>query len=330
MPRQPRVFAEGLAYHVYNHVARGERPFAVDREAELFVTLLRETRKRDDLTVLAWCVMPNHYHLLLRVGEVPLWRSMHHIQHRFAVEANRRRGVAGPLWQSRYKAKVIDDQSYLDRLIGYIHLNPVSAGLVRDPVRYRWSGHLDLLGRRHDPLADVADALALFEDDPAAAVRAYVQMLKGMRNEPWLTEVPEKLPWWRQGDDPRAIDVAGGSRRGTGSKPLVDRPRVPVLILLERGCTLLGISVTDAASRLRTPSVLRARQALAALLVERWGVRVSELAEALGRTRDGTSHLIGDAVRRRASEPAFAQLVDDLDRRLGALAALVRDSPTSG
>jgi len=323
MPRRPRVFAEGLAYHVYNHVARGERPFTVDREVEQFVALLRETKKRDGLTIFAWCVMPNHYHLLLRAGEVPLWRSMHHIQHRFAVEANRRRGVAGPLWQSRYKAKAIEDQSYLDRLIGYIHLNPVSAGLVRDPARYRWSGHLDLLGRRQNPLADVADALALIEDDPAAAVRAYVQMLRGMRNEPWLSDVPEKLPWWRQGKSTNVAGIGEVSRRGTGSKPIVDRHRVPVRTLLERCCGELGVSVSDAASRLRTASVLQARQALAVLLVERWGVRVGDLAEALGRTRDGTSHLIGDAVRRRASEPAFAELVDDLDRRLGARSALV-------
>ena len=323
MPRRPRVFAEGLFYHVFNQVARGERPFTVDREAEQFVALLRETRERDGLTIFAWCVMPSHYHLLLRTGEVPLWRSMHHIQHRFAVDANRRRGVAGPLWQSRYKAKAIEDQSYLDRLIGYIHLNPVSAGLVRDPARYRWSGHLDLLGRRQDPLVDVAAALALIEDDPAAAVRAYLQMLKGIRNEHWLGEAPEKLRWWRQGDITKVTDAAGASRRGTGSKPIVDRPRVPVRTLLERGCDELGVSVADVASRLRTAPVLQARQALAALLVERWGVRVGELAEALGRTRDGTSHLIGDAVRRRASESAFAELVDDLDRRLGARAALV-------
>jgi REP element-mobilizing transposase RayT len=321
MPRRPRVFAEGLTYHVYNHVARGERPFAVDREVERFIAVLRRAKKRDGLTILAWCVMPNHFHLLLRASEVPLWRSMHFIQHRFALEANRRHGVAGPLWQSRYKAKAIQEQSYLDRLIGYVHLNPVSAGLVRDPARYRWSGHLELLGRRHDPLTDVDAALALIEDDPEAAVRSYVQMLKGMRNERWLAEAPERLPWW-QPEGASAAPAAGGiPRRRTGSKPIVDRPRVPLGTLLMHACDVLGVSFTEAASRLRTPSVLRARQALAVLLVERWGVRVGELAESLGRTRDGTSHLIGDAVHRRATEPAFGDLVDDLDRRLGALLA---------
>jgi putative transposase len=323
MPRRPRVFAAGTIYHVYNHVARGERPFAADREAERFVAVLREAKKRDGATVLAWCVMPNHYHLLLRTGEVPLWRTMHYVQHRLAVEMNRRQGVAGPFWQSRYKAKAIDDQAYLDRVLGYIHLNPVSAGLARDPARYRWSGHLELLGRRRDPLADVAEALSFVEDDSAAAARSYLQMLKGMRNEKWLAEGPEKLPWLGSAAGPEEFAASGGARARASSKPLLDRLRVPAGPLLARCCEVLSVSLADVASRVRTPSLVRARQAMAVLLVERWGVRVGELATVIGRTRDGTSHLISAAVRRRASDPAFSEFVDDLDRRLGSRVAPV-------
>ena len=323
MPRRPRVFAADSIYHVYNHVARGERPFAVDREAERFVAVLREAKKRDSVTVLAWCVMPTHYHLLVRTGDVPLWRTMHYIQHRFAVEMNRRQGVAGPFWQSRYKAKAIDDHAYLDRVLGYIHLNPVSAGLTRDPARYRWSGHLELLGRRRDPLADVDEALAFVEDDPAAAARSYLQMLKGMRNERWLAEGPERLPWLGAAAGPEKSGSGGRPRPRASSKPLVDRPRVPAGTLFARCCEILGVSLAEAASRQRTPSLVQARQAMAVLLVERWGVRVGELAAVIDRTRDGTSHLISAAVRRRASDPRFSEFVDDLDRRLGSRVALV-------
>jgi REP element-mobilizing transposase RayT len=323
MPRRPRVFAAGSIYHVYNHVARGERPFAGDREAERFVAVLHEAKKRDGVTVLAWCVMPTHYHLLVRTGDVPLWRTMHYIQHRFAVEMNRHQGVAGPFWQSRYKARPIEEKAYLDRVLGYIHLNPVAAGLVRDPARYRWSGHLELLGRRRDSLADVAEALSFVEDDPAVAARSYLQILKGMRNEKWLAEGPERLPWLGAAAGPDRGGSGRGPRARTISKPLVDRPRVPAGSLLARCCEILGVSAADAASRLRTPSLVRARQAMAALLVERWGVRVGELAGVIGRTRDGTSHLISAAVRRRVSDAAFSEFVDDLDRRLGSRVALV-------
>ena len=61
MPRAPRVFVEGGIYHVYNRVTRGERVFAEDGEAQRFVELMREIKKRDGLVVLAWCVMSNHY-----------------------------------------------------------------------------------------------------------------------------------------------------------------------------------------------------------------------------------------------------------------------------
>jgi putative transposase len=64
MPRRARVFVEGLIYHVYNRVGRGEAPFKLSEEAVTFWSLLREVKRRDGLTVYAWCVMPNHYHLM--------------------------------------------------------------------------------------------------------------------------------------------------------------------------------------------------------------------------------------------------------------------------
>jgi REP element-mobilizing transposase RayT len=96
MPRRPRVFIEGLTYHVYNRVGRGEAPFALEEEAERFWSLLHEAKERDGLTILAWCIMPNHYHLAVRTGAVPLWRSMRMLQHRYAQAFNRRCKVFGP------------------------------------------------------------------------------------------------------------------------------------------------------------------------------------------------------------------------------------------
>jgi REP element-mobilizing transposase RayT len=90
MPRRPRVFLDGLTYHVYNRVARGEAPFKLDDEAERFWHLLHEVNRRDGLSVYAWCIMPNHYHLAVRTASVPLWRSTRFLQHRHARDFNRR------------------------------------------------------------------------------------------------------------------------------------------------------------------------------------------------------------------------------------------------
>jgi len=146
MPRRARVFVAGATYHVYSRVARGERVFADSREAATFLEVLRNVKREHGLSVLAWCLMATHYHLAVRVGQVPLWRSMRLVQGRFARGYNRRHRLLGPFWQGRYKAIVVPDASYLQQLVAYIHLNSVTAKVVRDPARYRWSGHRELVG----------------------------------------------------------------------------------------------------------------------------------------------------------------------------------------
>ena len=68
MPRKPRIFVAGGTYHVYCRVARGERPFVDETVAGAFVSMLADVKREHGLTVLAWCLMPNHYHLVLRAG----------------------------------------------------------------------------------------------------------------------------------------------------------------------------------------------------------------------------------------------------------------------
>jgi REP element-mobilizing transposase RayT len=73
VPRLPRIFVEGGIYHVYNRFARGAGLFSEPEEAIQFLEILRKARARDGLSALAWCLMPNHYHLALRRGAVTRW-----------------------------------------------------------------------------------------------------------------------------------------------------------------------------------------------------------------------------------------------------------------
>ena len=90
MPRPPRVFVEGGIYHVYNRVTRGERVFAEDQEAARLLDAMRDARERDGRVVLAWCILGNHYHLSVRCGSVPLWRTMASIHTRVSKSFNAR------------------------------------------------------------------------------------------------------------------------------------------------------------------------------------------------------------------------------------------------
>ena len=128
MARRARVLIEGGVYHVYNRVGSGERVFEDPEEAVRFVDLMREVKARDGWTVFAWCLMANHYHLAVRTSAVPLSRGMHHLQCTFSRGFNRRWGRTGSLWQSRYQAKLVDEQRYLAQVVVYVHLNPVRAG----------------------------------------------------------------------------------------------------------------------------------------------------------------------------------------------------------
>ncbi len=83
------------------------------------------------------------------------------LQQRVTRAHNMSARVFGPLWQGRFKAKEVENQEYLTQLVAYVHLNPVKAGLVERVDDYRWSGHLDIIGRRRSPIVAVEDALLL-------------------------------------------------------------------------------------------------------------------------------------------------------------------------
>ena len=171
MPRHPRLFVPGATYHVYCRVARGEFVFDDPSEAEEFVEAARRVSDLDAVKVLAWCLMGNHYHLVIRTGSIPLWRTMLRLQATVAREFNHRRRFLGRLWQSRYRARIIDSTDYFRQVVSYVHLNPVVAGIVDDPVRYPNSGHREIVGYRPPRLVDVPFVLAGFEGESLSDAR---------------------------------------------------------------------------------------------------------------------------------------------------------------
>jgi REP element-mobilizing transposase RayT len=321
MGRPPRVLIAGGIYHVYNRVSHGAHIFRDEVEADRFEALLATTKKRDDFQILAWCLMSNHYHLAIRMGEISLSRSIRFIQHRFSQSYNGRHRVFGPLWQGRFRSKFVDDEAYLRQLISYIHLNPITAGVTRDAAKYRWCGHREVVGRAVGRrLVDVEETLLAFDETRTSALAAYRTAMSTTLSEDWRREGPGRLPWWRLGRRPRAED--GEEINVDETRPRIGmdgrsnatlRPRLDVEDFLEVGAGALEVSISDLRSRKRARSIVEGREILAWLGVELYGFTVTAVAEAMTKHLETTSRLVSRAAWRRVEDQDFRQKLEEVD-----------------
>lgn len=319
MPRRPRVFVEGGLYHVYNRAARGDAVLESEEMAALFAGLLRRVAERDGLTVYAWCVLPNHYHVVLRSGPVPLSRTFGVVQGRFGQLYNERFQSTGPLWQSRYKAKLIEKEGYLLQLIAYVHLNPVTGGLVDDPALWEWSGHREIIRRGKKSLIDAMTVLALYGDTERYARGAYLRTLKGESREPWIGEGPGRLPWWSHEPDSQIempVPTAWVEQRGASSG--LERPLLDAETFLRAGCQLTRVEIHDLASLRRGEKLTDTRLLLASVGIERWRQSAKQLALLLGRHADVVTRWARMGAQRRLNDSDFASRVERLDSELAA------------
>ena len=294
--------------------------FTDDGEAEAFVSFLRDVKERDGLVLFAWCLMGNHYHLALRVGKTPLNRTMQSLQQRVTRGVNARQRVFGPLWQGRFKAKPILDQRYLDQLLVYIHLNPVSAGLVGDPAEHRWSGLREIVDLRKSGIIDADEVLRLFGKTRRGARAAYVRQLRGALEEPWIGEGPGRLPWWPLGRPPKGEDddpeQGHRDRLELESDISEDRPTLTAGEFVGAGARALEVSTADIRSRGKGSSVVRAREKLALLGVERYGLRVKDVAQAMKKSPDGISKMIARAADARREDAERIVELNELDEAI--------------
>jgi putative transposase len=145
MSRPLRIEWPGALYHV---TARGDRREPIvedDIDRECWVALLSETCDRFVWQVHAWCLMGNHYHLLLQTPRANLSQGMRHLNGVWSQRFNRRYGRVGHVFQGRFKAIFVEQQSYLLELARYIVLNPVRAGIVPLPEQWSWSSYRDTM-----------------------------------------------------------------------------------------------------------------------------------------------------------------------------------------
>jgi putative transposase len=176
MPRQPRLDAPGALHHVMGRGIDGVKIFRNKKDREGFLERLADLCQADALSVYAWALMSNHFHLLVRTGNQPLSTSMRKLLTGYVVNYNRRHTRYGHLFQNRYKSILCEDDPYLLELTRYIHLNPLRAGIVKNGKElkgYQWCGHSAIIGRVKREWQDTDTVLAYFSKRRKRAIENY-------------------------------------------------------------------------------------------------------------------------------------------------------------
>lgn len=174
MARPLRIEFPGAVYHVTSRGDRREDIFEDDLDRALFLELLGRVIRDFNWVCHTYCLMSNHYHLVIETPDGNLSRGMRQINGVFTQASNRRHGRTGHLFQGRYKAILVDADAYLLEVCRYVVLNPVRAGMVEHADAWRWSSYRAMVGQEPCPPWLAADGLlARFGPPPAEAVRRY-------------------------------------------------------------------------------------------------------------------------------------------------------------
>jgi putative transposase len=147
MSRPLRIQYPNAWYHVMNRGRRGEHVFESKHDYQLFIKILKETVELFALRVSAYCLMPNHYHLLVQTPDSNLSRCMRHLNGVYTQRYNSSHGFDGQLFRGRFKAILVAEDSYLLQLVRYVHRNPVRAGMATKAEDYEWSSHRGYLSK---------------------------------------------------------------------------------------------------------------------------------------------------------------------------------------
>jgi len=185
MARPLRLEFPNALYHVTSRGDRQEAIYEGDTDRALFYEVLKEVYERYRWRIHAYCLMDNHYHLLVETPDANLSKGMRHLNGVYTQRYNTKHHRVGHVFQGRYKAIVVQKDSYLMELTRYIVLNPVRARMVRTAKDWPWSSYRATAGQADAPEWLYTDwLLSVFSKQKAAAMRHYRQFVADGKGQP--------------------------------------------------------------------------------------------------------------------------------------------------
>jgi REP element-mobilizing transposase RayT len=286
MPRSPRANFSGVIYHVTSRGNERRTIFKGKSDYANFLRLIGDSGSRYNLVVHAYCLMPNHYHLVLETPDANLSRAMQQINGSYGQYFNRRHSRVGHLFQGRFKAVLVEKQNHLLELTRYVVLNPVRSGIVDDPHAWSWSSFKPTVGASEMPdFLYVGDLLRCFDDDLHKARNQYIEfVLQGIHEKDGCAECFQNLP------------ALGGSKFLERYKKIIEDECKPERELMKKnrfaGRPALSSLFKNIADRQDRDDKIRSAHL-------RYGYTMSEIARCLGMHRTSISRVIGGGKMRQ-------------------------------
>lgn len=182
MPRMPRIVIPEMPHHVTQRGVRKQQTFFCEQDYELYISLLADAMAKSNVQIWAYCLMPNHIHLVVVPAQKnSLARLLREAHSDYARRINQREGWQGHLWQERYHSFVMDE-AHLLATVRYVELNPVRAGLCQEPAEWPWSSVHAHLAETDDDIVSVRPMQQRIVDwAKYLAVEDSIEQLKAIR-----------------------------------------------------------------------------------------------------------------------------------------------------
>ena len=333
MPRKSRIDAPGALQHVIGRGIARQTIFSNAIDYNDFLNRLGKILAESNTSCYAWALIPNHFHLLLRTGNIPISKVMQRLLTGYVVSFNRRYHRFGHLFQNRYKSILCQEDSYLLELVRYIHLNPLRAKLVlayNALTRYPYCGHGVILGSRENDWQDVQYILRLFGDKKRTSKARYNEFIRegieqGRRSDligggllrsqgGWAAvKVLRESGGYQKGDE-RILGngdfvekVLSQAEEQFEEKYRLQAAGYNLDKLIERVGEILKISPEDIMERGKEKWKVEARSILCYWATDRLGIKQRELAKKFRLTQSAISQAVqrGKEVVRSQSYSLF-------------------------
>ncbi|KTD23522.1 chromosomal replication initiation protein [Legionella lansingensis] len=289
MSRPQRIEYENAFYHVMNRGAGRRKIFNNDQERTLFLSIISEAHLQFNIEIHAYCLMTNHYHLLIKTPSGNLSRAMRHINGVYTQRYNRLNITDGPLFRGRYKSILVDSDSYLLHLSKYIHLNPLEARMVDELRKYKWSSYPAYIGTCPPPTW-------LFQSEIYGQLTNTSNKMEAYRLFMNETELNNKIKvfYHKERKSPvlgsdlfiSSLKVLNQSKEIPREDRLLNRP--PILLIIKETAQEFSQSIETTIRSQKGRGRENTPRKIAMYIAKTiWGYRLKEITEAFGLSHYG-------------------------------------------